>query len=393
MGETWPYLTSDFPAIPAVFRTCLEDFLVEEIPEYDPCGVGDHLYVWIEKRGISTRQMVKRLAASLGISPDRIGVAGQKDARGVARQMLSLERADPTRVKAVHVPGVSILDAARHRTKLRLGSLRGNRFVIRLRGVAPGGGEVLRGVLNILARRGVPNFFGPQRFGARGDTWEVGRALLRGDHARVHAIVSAWPTGSAAASGAHAVDRWLAGFAVSAYQAWIFNAVLAERLPGIERVLPGDLAVLHASGRLIRVRDAEAERPRAEKFLLSATGPIIGHAMEESEGEAAALERRILAAEGIWITDLPRSGPLKCVGGRRPLRFQPADGLVESGQDDLGTFLAVSFTLPRGCYATAVLRELCKGGLRERPHQGPVAGASPESSQPTDDRDRAEETW
>jgi tRNA pseudouridine13 synthase len=383
MSEQCPYLTSEIPPVAALFRARPEDFVVEEVPEYDPCGVGDHLYTWVEKRGISTRQMVKQLAAALGISPERIGVAGQKDARGITRQMVSLERVDPIRLKSVRSPGINILDAARHRTKLRLGSLRGNRFVIRLREVAPDGVKAVRAALEILARRGVPNYFGPQRFGVRGDTWEVGRALLRGDQARVRAIVAAWPAGREAASGTHGLDPWLVGFAVSAYQAWVFNAVLAERLPGIDRVLAGDLAFLHDTGRIVPVRDAAAEQPRAERFLLSATGPIVGHTMAEPAGEAAAIEQRILAAEGIRVADLPRSGPLKCVGGRRPLRFQPSDPLVDSGEDELGAFLDLRFTLPRGCYATAVLREICKDALRERPgspgrrqSDGPAAEAS-----------------
>ncbi len=366
MSEKWPYLTSAIPPVAALFRARPEDFVVEEVPEYDPCGVGDHLYVWVEKRGVSTRQMVKQLAAALGIAPERIGVAGQKDARGITRQMVSLERVEPMRLKTIQIAGVSILDAARHRTKLRLGSLRGNRFAIRLREVAREGVEAVRAALEILARRGVPNYFGPQRFGVRGDTWEVGRALLQGDRVRAYAIVAAWPAGREAASGAHGLDPWLVGFSVSAYQSRIFNAVLAERLPGIDRVLTGDLAFLHDTGQIVPVRDAEAEQSRAERFLLSATGPIVGYTMTEPAGEAAAIEQRILATEGIRVADLPRSGPLKCVGGRRPFRFQPTDGLIESGEDDLGAFLGLRFTLPRGCYATAVLREICKDALRER---------------------------
>ncbi len=375
MGEQWPYLTSEFSPLPALFRARPEDFVVEEVPEYDPCGVGDHLYAWVEKRGISTRQMVKHLASALCIPPERIGVAGQKDARGIARQMLSLERVDPARLKSVHVAGLSILDAARHRTKLRLGSLQGNRFAIRLRETAPEGAAAARSVLQTLARRGVPNYFGPQRFGVRGDTWEVGRALLRGDRARAEAIAAAWPSGREAASGFHGLDPWLAGFAVSAYQSWIFNAVLAARLPALDRILTGDLAFFHDTGRTAPVRDVAADQRLAERFLLSATGPIVGHTMAEPTGEAAAIEQRILAAEGIRVAELPRSGPLKCVGSRRPIRFQPADSTVETGEDDLGVYLDLRFTLPRGCYATAVLREICKGALRERP-------GSPESRRP-----------
>jgi tRNA pseudouridine13 synthase len=174
------------------------------------------------------------------------------------------------------------------------------------------------------------------------------------------------------------------GFSVSAYQSHLFNAVLAERLLGLDRVLAGDLAFLHDTGRIVPVRDAGAEQPRAERFLLSATGPIVGHTMAEPAEEAAAIERRILAVEGVRVADLPRSGPLKCVGGRRPLRFQPSDSLVETGEDDLGAFLELRFTLPRGCYATVLLREVCKDALRER-------SGSPDGRQPDEPSAEASE--
>lgn len=385
MSVEWPYLTPEVPPVPAVFRARPEDFLVEEIPEYAPCGAGDHLYAWVEKRGLATRQMVRRLAEALGIGPERIGVAGQKDARGIARQMLSLDRVEAGRLAAVRVPGVAVLDTARHRTKLRLGSLRGNRFAIRLREVPPGGLDAVRAALAVLVRRGVPNYFGPQRFGVRGDTWQVGQALLQGDAARARAIAARWPREDAATPRRRGLDRWLVGFAVSAYQGWLFNAVLAARLPGIDRLLPGDLAFVHETGRVVPIRDADGEQPRVETFQLSPTGPIVGHTMAEPEGEPAALEARILSAEGIRPAALPRTGPCTCIGGRRPLRFRPAEASVEAGQDDLGPCLELRFVLARGCYATAVLRELCKGGLAERSEDaasGPRAGEIPGNCDP-----------
>ena len=383
MSVEWPYLTQELPPVPAVFRARLEDFLVEEIPEYAPCGAGDHLYAWVEKRGLSTRQLVRRLAEALGIPPERIGAAGQKDSRGVARQMLSLDRVEEGRLAAVRLPGISVLDTARHRAKLRLGSLKGNRFLLRLREVPPEGPALVRTALAVLVRRGVPNFFGPQRFGVRGDTWELGRALLRGDAARARTIIGGWPEGAQAAGPVLGVERWLAGFAVSAYQAWLFNAVLALRLHDLDRVLAGDLALLHDTGRLVRVRDAELEQARAERFLLSATGPIVGHAMEAPAGEPARIEARVMAQDGLRPGTLPRSGPLRCVGARRPLRFRPAEVAVEEGLDSFGVYLGIRFELPRGCFATAILRELCKEGLTERTGgQAAVTGRVPPS--PTD---------
>lgn len=394
----WPYLTADIPPIPAAYRSRPADFVVEEIPLYDPCGMGDHLYVWVEKAGISTRQAVRLLAESLGIPPERIGVAGQKDARAVTRQMLSLERVHPDRARAVRIPGLTVLDAARHRTKLRLGSLAGNRFRIRLRGVEAGGEASAHAVLAVLARRGVPNYFGPQRFGRYGDTWELGRALLAGDLAAARAVTARWPGGGRGRGGGPAdpsfqgMDRWLMDLGVSAYQGWLFNQVLTARLDRLDRLLAGDLAAIHGSEQVIRVADPAAEQPRADRFAISPTGPMVGHTMPEPAAEAGAIEGRVLAAHGIRPGELPRTGPVKCVGGRRPLRFRPTEVEVEAGADDGGPFLELRFALPPGCYATALLREIGKGTLGEsRPASGEGESArEPHGARPLPSGEAAE---
>jgi tRNA pseudouridine13 synthase len=368
MREAWPYLTADIPPVPVVFKARETDFQVDEIPLYDPCGVGAHLYVRIEKTGLSTRRAVSALARALELDPRAIGVAGQKDARGVTRQLLSLEGVDPARLRTLRIPGLTVLEHARHRTKLRLGALRGNRFQLRLREVPAGRHDDVRRVLALLARRGVPNYFGPQRFGTRGDTGEIGRALLAGDHAGALARIPGLPVppdANAARRAAFALDRRSLGFYVSAYQAWLFNAVLARRMPEPDRLLPGDVAVEQLTGRLLHVGDPAAEQPRADRFELSPTGPILGHAMLEPRDEAAALERQTLETSGLPPGELPRTGPLKCVGARRALRVRVEEIEVEAGQDPDGPFLEVRFALPAGGYATALLREIGKQALRD----------------------------
>jgi len=408
MQTTWPHLTSDVSPIPGTIKRRPEDFQVEEVTAYDPCGSGSHVYAWIEKTGVTTRQAVLALGRALGVDPERIGAAGRKDARGIARQMLSLEGVEPSRVRAVSLPGIRVLDVARHRSKLRPGALRGNRFIIRLREAPADRDTEVRGVLERLARRGVPNYFGPQRFGVRGDTWEVGRLLLAREfaaaggqilgrpgpddpplvrHARVLASLGryresarAWPSGFAdcarlcralAATRGDArrallrLDRSVLGFYVSAYQAWLFNHVLAARLPTFDRFLSGDIAYAHASGLCAPVMDPPVERQRADRFEISPTGPIVGFAMSAATEEAGAIEGRILTEAGCSPEALPRSGPLACVGARRPLRFPLEQLRLEPATDDAGRFLELRFSLPPGCYATAVLREMCKGELRE----------------------------
>lgn len=418
MRPTWPYLTSHVVPIPGAIKRRVEDFQVEEITAYDPCGTGHHVYAWVEKTGVTTRQAILALGRALEVPPQRIGAAGYKDARGVARQMLSVEGAEPARVQAASLPGVRVIDVARHRAKLRAGALRGNRFIVRLRETPMDRDPDLRAILDCLSRRGVPNYFGPQRFGMRGDTWAVGRLLLAGDFAAAAARIvgrqdpddppllrratglaaagkyresaRAWPSGFAdcarlcrrlAVTGGDArrallgLDRSVLGLYVAAYQAWLFNCVLAERLPTFDRFLSGDIAYVHASGLCAPALDPRVAQPRADRFEISPTGPIVGYTMAVPQDEAGALEGRILVDAGCSPLGLPRAGPLACVGARRPLRFPLEQLHIERAADDAGRFLELRFTLPPGCYATAVLREVCKGELRDGPTARDGAGS------------------
>jgi tRNA pseudouridine13 synthase len=244
----------------------------------------------------------------------------------------------------------------------------------------------------------------------RGDTWEIGRALLAGDLMTAVALVvgrpdpddpapvrwarelaaegryreaaTAWPRGFADCArlcrlldarggdprrAVFGLDRSVLGFYVSAFQAWLFNRLLAERLSGLDSLMPGDLAFSHRTGLCFLVTSPAAVQARAASFELSPTGPIVGFAMSTPEDEAGAIEQRVLTEAACVSPDLPRSGPLRCVGGRRPLRF-PLEGVsLDSGTDDAGAYLELRFALPPGCYASAVLREICKDQLREGP--------------------------
>jgi tRNA pseudouridine13 synthase len=401
-----PYLTDEIPPIPAAIKEREEDFFVEEIPAYLPSGEGDHVYFGIEKRGLPTMRAVREIAGALGVRPDQIGCAGLKDARGVTRQMLSLEHADQERIAALDLPRIKVLWVNRHRNKLRTGHLRGNRFALKLRDVDPGRLGDVQAALERLSRRGAPNYFGPQRFGSRGDTWEIGRALLRRDWAEAVALIGgrprpedhgdvlrarelyeegrlaeaadAWPRGFgdnarlvrflARRPGDHekaifAMDRKLLSLYASAYQSHLFNRVVAARLGGLDRVELGDLAWKHDKGVVFRVEAPDVESPRAERGEISPSGPMYGERMSRPTDRPGALEEELLASEGMTIDTFPRNGPLKCAGGRRPLRFLPKDAAAEAGADEHGAFIEVRFGLDSGSYATVLLREVCKDGL------------------------------
>jgi tRNA pseudouridine13 synthase len=407
-SDDLPYLTADVPAVPGAIKRRYEDFCVDEIPAYEPSGRGDHVYFTIEKTGLTTMQAVRDIARALNARPGDIGLAGLKDARGVTRQTLSLEHAAPDRVAGLNIPRIKVLNVTRHTNKLRIGHLRGNRFIIRLRETTPDRLGDVRSVLSILQSRGAPNYFGQQRFGSRGDTWAIGRALLCGEAETVVRLMcgtphatdtgdvlrarqlfdagdyaaasAAWPgmfrecrrvcrvmaeTGGNFRRAIGSVDRKLRQFFVSAFQSRLFNRVLTERIDEIDRVRAGDIAWKHDNGALFSVENAEVEQPRAARFEISPTGPLFGHRMTDPTGEPREIEDRVLRLSSVEREEFVRPGPYSPRGDRRSLRFRPAETAVEHGRDEDGEWVELRFGLPPGCYATAVLREICKDRLSE----------------------------
>ena len=399
--STLPRQLSDFVLAPGSIKQDYEDFLVEEIPLYEAGGSGDHTYFLVEKRGLSTMQAISDLARALNVRRRDIGYAGMKDARAVTRQWMSVEHVEPERVKELALARISILSVDKHSNKLRLGHLIGNRFRIRVRGTQTERLAEIQDALRQLASRGVPNYFGQQRFGGRGDTWKTGRAIVSGDLEEALDCVLGRPTASdvgnilrarklydkqqyAEASRAWpgmfcderralrtlakhpgkkkraflAIDRSLRNFYISAYQSQMFNLVVAERLAsGLQKLQPGDLAWLHANGAVFEVKDVEVEQARADVFEISPTGPLFGYRMTQPVGIAGEFEAKVLANEGLSPESF-RSEKLRVKGARRPLRFQPSECGAALGADERGAYLELRFALPRGCYATSLLREL-----------------------------------
>jgi tRNA pseudouridine13 synthase len=377
-----------------------EDFVVEEVPLYPADGAGTHTYFLVEKTGIPTPAAVAAIAAALGVRRYDIGYAGMKDARAVTRQWMSVEHIAPEQVSRLELPHIRVVEVTRHGNKLRLGHLRGNRFQIRIRQASADRLADLQDALAALGRVGVPNYFGPQRFGPRGDNAAVGRALLLGtldeaadlllgrptdrdrgpirqarslyDNQHYQQAQHLWPgfyrdrhamlktlvRGGTKARAIGALDQRLRTFYLSAYQSHLFNAVIAERLPrGLGQLAAGDLAWMHRNGAVFRVIDVEAEQPRADLLEISPSGPLFGHRMTEPEGWPAEVEAGVLAADGVSVSTFT-TGRNRTTGGRRPLRYPVQETAVQLGADDAGPYVELAFTLSRGCYATALLREL-----------------------------------
>jgi len=407
MSNTLALLTADIPGTGGEIKTHDTDFIVEEIPLYQASGSGSHTYAFIEKGGIGTREAIDRIARAVGVPSRHVGSAGLKDVHAVTRQWISIEHVGPERLAKLDLPNVKILDATRHTNKLKPGHLAGNRFIVRLRQLATPVDEAARTaeqVLSILAQKGLPNYFGPQRFGNRENNHLLGKAVIRDDAqgfidlllgspqegfdspatARARALydeghyqeaLSTWPGAQREQCQAlralvksqgdkkrayYAVDKHLKGFFVSAYQSEVFNRVLAARMPEIDTLLLGDMAWKHVNGACFTVEDPTVEQPRCDRFEISPTGPLFGQRTTRLTGPAGDIENPILETEGLGDDQFRQMKRLGARGGRRPLRVQPKNAHVTAGADKAGPYLELTFDLPPGSYATTLLTEITK---------------------------------
>jgi tRNA pseudouridine13 synthase len=289
---------------------------------------------------------------------------------------------------------------SRHTNKLRTGHLAGNRFTVRVRGVPEGAVEDAEAILEVLRRRGVPNYYGVQRFGLRGDTHLLGKALVQQDaaafvrrlvgmpdpaeSARVRAARQLFEEGGLAAAleawphemrnerqtletlarhpgdwqrATRSVPRNVRVFFVSAYQSVLFNRLLARRLETVDRLMAGDLANLRGRSAVFLVEDPAAEQPRADRMEISPSGPLYGYKLTMAQGVPGEMEQRVLDEEGLALDDFRVPG-LRVKGARRPLRV-PLDAYRVWYDEGL----MLSFALPPGSYATIVLDEVMKERL------------------------------
>jgi tRNA pseudouridine13 synthase len=392
------YLTERLPGIGGTIKETEEDFLVEEIPLYEPCGQGEHLYVRVEKRGLTTYELLQRVARALGVRDKDLGYAGLKDARAVTRQTVSIPGARAEQVLGLDLPGIRILSACCHRNKLRLGHLAGNRFEIRVRKVGQDALESALDILHVLESMGVPNIFGEQRYGSLGNSHLVGRAILRGDFEEAarqivgnpdeitndrwreaavkfaggdlegalavlpgrfrdeRAMIRAIHLGQSCRAAVLAMPRKLLRLYLSAYQSHLFDRMVAMRLDTITTLWPGDLACKHVNGAFFPVTNPAEEQSRADRFEISPSAPLFGYQVPMAGGQAGILEESLLAKEGIRPEDFRLGGGLDMPGERRPLRVPVTTASARREEDDL----LLCFSLPRGSYATSVLREIMK---------------------------------
>ncbi len=413
------YATSDIQGTGGTLNQRNEDFLVEEIPLYEPNGQGEHLYLFIEKHGLNTLHVRKTLAKHYNVRKSDVSYAGLKDKNAITRQIFSIYlpklKDDQPLLRALQAKEeelrFTVIWGDRHANKIRLGHLKGNRFIIKIRDVQPA--HVLRvsTILKKLTATGCPNFYGPQRFGFNQNNHILGLNLLQKNaksfldnmlgtintkpednsfYARdayendnFADALENWPMsqrperqalqalveGNTPDQAVEKIEPKHRMFLATSFQSYAFNLLLAQRLKdnNWNKLIPGELAFKHDNGSLFQTtpQDLETENApqgRVPSQEISPSGPLWGTKVPESQDQAATLETQALEVAGLTIEKLHQKNPLipHLSGDRRSLRMTLTDAKVSAGADEHGPYIETTFTLGKGCFATAILREIMK---------------------------------
>lgn len=399
-------------------RTKYEDFYVEEIPESEPSGEGPNTWFFIEKIGRETLDVVLDVAQELHVDRKRMGFAGMKDKRAVTRQWLCVANSETEQIKELEdkLYKVKILKIMQNEKKLRIGQLIGNKFKLIIRDTENPelDAEITREVLEELMERGVPNYFGWQRFGKnRPNTHVVGKMLLESDLKKVvdayignpypeepehikevrqmyddgylEESLESMPRGmryekmmlktllkemkkknvdnidsldeKSFKRAIESLPKPLKRMFVHAYQSYLFNKAVSERTKlGIDKYVEGDILIDNEEHLVHEFGDEINDR--IKNFEVHSTAPLFGSKVPLAGGELGEMEQKILDDEGVTLEEfkVPKMPRLGSHGLRRAMRFKIWDTSAKSTDEGV----LVEFSIPKGCYATAVLREIMK---------------------------------
>ncbi|WP_028109914.1 tRNA pseudouridine(13) synthase TruD [Ferrimonas futtsuensis] len=328
----WHYLHGE-PDGYAILRTLPEDFIVEEELPFEADGQGEHHLLQIRKRLMTTHQLAQKLASFAGVKRMDVSWAGLKDKYGVTTQWFSVRipGKETPDWSALNGEDLEVLQALRHGKKLRTGALTGNRFTLTLRQLQPG--TDLQSRLEQIKAQGVPNYFGEQRFGHGGRNVERAAEMFAGKRIK---------------------DRNKRSIYLSAARSFLFNHVVSERLQqhGLAP-LAGDTLMMPTGGSFFKSEPADAEIPgRVARGELRLSAPMAGD-YHSGDDEADQFEQGVMAR---WPELVQGLKDARMDQERRPLLLRPEQ---MSWQLE-GETLVLSFQLPAGAYATAVLRELLR---------------------------------
>ena len=396
-------------------RNQYEDFYVEEIPKTTPSGSGPNIYIWIEKIGRTTLDVVLDISRDLHISRKRMGFAGMKDKKARTRQWICISNMESEKkkkkIEELDIYKTEFLKIVRGQKKLRMGQLIGNKFKILIRDVDDvfESSKTANKVLNHLKVTGVPNYYGWQRFGKpRTNTHLVGRALIENDlkkavdtyignasgeeHEQNQMARTAYDDGDLEKSlelmgkgmryekmmirrlikdskkgelteksyknALYTLPKPLQRMFVHAYQSYLFNEAVSNRVSlGIDKFIPGDI-MIDLEEHIVYDKSDDDYQKLMDEFKANPTCPLYGTKVPFAEGIVGENEKKVLNSHGLKKEDfeVPKMPKLGSHGLRRSMRFQVWDTSAVPTDDGV----LCEFSINKGCYATAVLREIMK---------------------------------
>jgi tRNA pseudouridine13 synthase len=407
------YLTSQ-KGIGGYIRAKNEDFYVEEIPETYPSGEGPNTWLWIEKNSRTTLDVVLDIARELKINRKQMGFAGMKDKKAVTRQWICISNKTPEELQGLgeKLHNVKIINITPNQKKLRMGQLVGNKFRLMVRGVddPESATQEAQEILNQLKERGVPNYYGYQRFGKdRPNTHLVGKALIKGgvkeavdryighpydtepkhiqearrfyDEGELEESLESMPSGmryekmmlralikemkkkgelteKSYILALRSIPKPLSRMFVHAYQSYLFNRAVSERSKlGIDQYVKGDILIDNEEHLIHEFSEEEIDN-QIKKFEAHPSSPLYGSKVPLAGGKLGEMEQKVLDEENLKLEDftVPQMSKLGSHGIRRAMRFKIWDVSAEATEEGV----LLSFSIPKGCYATAVLREVMK---------------------------------
>lgn len=343
-----PLATSGLEPVRGEIKSVPEDFIVEEIPAYVPIGEGDFIYLWVEKRDLSSPFMARTLAKALSIPAMEVGMAGYKDRRAVARQWISLPGHLEKEIEKIEIEGFKILEKSRHTNKLRTGHLHGNKFNILLKSIMDEANQQkIKKLVERLKVTGLWNFYGEQRFGKNLETLKIGLDLLAQD------------------KEASRKPFYLRKLGLSAVQSALFNEVLRLRITNNthKKVLLGDVLCMLPQESKCHARNLPEDQLRVDQGLMAVTGPMQGWKMYPKPAEEALLLENHVCESFGFKQDVWKGFGKFLMGARRCLVY-PIEGLDLGFETD---GVRLSFSLPAGAYATQLIREITQQDTAEEP--------------------------
>jgi len=351
----------DHSPINFYFKSSPETFVVEEVPLYPFTNDGEHLILKVRKKDLTTWQMLQIFSEQVGVKVKDIGYAGLKDKNALTYQYISINKKYEKNLKNFSHPNIKIVEVYRHKNKLKIGHLKGNRFFIRVKKVMPVDAKKIDNILKIIEKEGMPNYFGYQRFGIDGDNFVLGKKLVEGKIKEK--------------------NRKKSKLFINAYQSHLFNLWLSKRieiskfacnfskkelktlldLPGsmidelqkqcqFFKILPGDIASHYPFGKLFYIEEVLEEAKRFESRDITVTGLLPGIKAKRAVGLAREIEKDF---------DDDR---IKIFGDRRFAWVFPEN--IQGEYKEKNAWYEMRFFLPKGSYATVLLEEIAHRSLK-----------------------------